>query len=89
MERNELIQNLRQLHQELTRANADDDEVRSLLATVHEDIDRLEREREEEDKAPHTLEERLESLAGSFEAEHPRLAETARELVSLLSSIGI
>jgi hypothetical protein len=87
MKNDELIQHLRKIHGELVKIEHPDDDVRSLLVTVHEDIERLEEARSEDEDT--TLSERLEHLAAVFEAEHPALAAATRELIVRLSSIGI
>jgi hypothetical protein len=39
--------------------------------------------------ADKSLPDRLERVAVQFEAEHPRLAASARQLIDLLSEVGI
>ncbi len=88
MNHDELVEHLKKLHGELTTLEHPDHDVRSLLATVHEDIDRLEEAIEHEGEEG-GLASRLESLAATFEAEHPTLARAARDLIERLSAMGI
>ena len=85
---------LARLHQRLGGSgSALDTESRQLLTTVMRDIERA------LDRADSTVEDvsaaaaahtpRLESLAVRFEAGHPAIAETLRELIDALVKAGI
>jgi len=82
---------LARLHQQLgTSGRTLDAESRQLLTTVMRDIERVLEPASVEDggaAAAHTP--RLESLAVRFEAGHPAVAETLRELVDALVKAGI
>jgi hypothetical protein len=85
---------LARVHERLSASGAAlDAESRQLLGTVMRDIDRaLDRGDEAIDDASaaavaHTP--RLESLAVRFEAGHPAMAETLRELIDALVKAGI
>jgi hypothetical protein len=74
---------LARLHAELSSAPQLDAEARSLLLEIAADIERL---RGRAGAAPHSS--RLESLAVGFEAGHPALAASLRDIVDLLTRIG-
>jgi len=74
---------LARLHAELSSATQLDAKSRSLLLEIAADIERL---RERAGNAPHSS--RLESLAVGFEAGHPALAASLREIVDVLTRIG-
>ena len=82
---------LARLHQQLgASGRALDGESRQLLTTVMRDIERALGPASVEDggaAAAHTP--RLERLAVRFEAGHPAVAETLRELVDALVKAGI
>ncbi len=85
---------LARLHEQLGASGGTvDGESRRLLATVMRDIERaLEASGQSvgdssSAAAPHTP--RLELLAARFEAGHPTLAETLRELIDALVKAGI
>ena len=85
---------LARLHQQLgTGGRTLDGEARQLLTTVMHDIERTlgaSSDSLEDGRgaaAAHTP--RLESLAVRFEAGHPALAETLRELIDALVKAGI
>jgi hypothetical protein len=74
---------LARLHAELSSAPQLDAESRRLLLEIATDIERL---RGRAADAPHSS--RLESLAVGFEAGHPALAASLREIVDALTRIG-
>jgi hypothetical protein len=82
-------QNLRdllaQLHARLGTAKSLDSEERKSLTTVLHDIEKALGGRRAAD-APTP---RLEALAVKFEAEHPALADSMRQLADLLGKVGI
>jgi Domain of unknown function (DUF4404) len=77
---------LAQLHARLGKAKSLDEDERESLVTVLHDIDKLlgRKGRAVEAPAP-----RLEALAVKFEAEHPALADSVRQLADLLGKAGI
>jgi hypothetical protein len=74
---------LARLHAELSSAPQLDAESRRLLLDIAADIKRL---GGPTGAAPHSS--RLESLAVGFEAGHPALAASLREIVDVLTRIG-
>jgi len=77
---------LAQLHTRLGHAKSLDADSRKLLLTVSHDIEKtLARSA----KPAESHEPRLERLAVQFEADHPALAETLRQLVDALGKAGI
>ncbi len=74
---------LARLHAELNSAPQLDAEARRLLLEIATDIERL---IGRVGDAPHSS--RLESLAVGFEAGHPALAASLRDIVDLLTRIG-
>ena len=92
---------LARLHERLSASGrALDSESRQLLTTLTRDIERaLDSADHAGDKAGRVLDEasaaaaahtpRLESLAVRFEAGHPAIAETLRELMDALVKAGI
>jgi phage shock protein A len=101
MPKRELLRQLTALQQQLAEIDDAQPEVRSRLASLQTEIQRLERRHaapveaaappaaEEEDDDDDGFLDRLEEYAADFEAEHPRIAETARDLIRRLASIGI
>lgn len=69
---------LRRLHAELQRATSLDDESRSLLGVLAQDVERF------REHGPASRE-----LAARFEAEHPTLAATLRQIADALGKAGI
>lgn len=91
-------ESLRELLAELrerldAKGGALDAEARRLLATAMRDIERAleapDRIAEESGAAAAVHTRRLESLAVRFEAGHPAIAETVRELIDALVKAGI
>jgi hypothetical protein len=82
-------QNLRdllaQLHARLSTAKSLDSEERKSLTTVLHDIEKALGGK----KATDAPTPRLEALAVKFEAEHPALADSMRQLADLLGKVGI
>ncbi|MBV9620546.1 MAG: DUF4404 family protein [Gammaproteobacteria bacterium] len=80
-----LAELLGRVHAHLARGAAVEPESRQLLGTVLQDIERtLGGQGTGAATAP-----RLESLAVRFEASHPALAETLREVIDALGKAGI
>jgi hypothetical protein len=78
MSQQDLRELLTQLHARLNGAQTLDDEERTQLTTVLKDIESA------LGKKP-----RLEALAVKFEADHPALADSLRQLADLLAKAGI
>jgi hypothetical protein len=83
-------QNLRdllaQLHARLGSAKSLDSDERKSLTTVLHDIEKA---LAGKDQAPEAPTPRLEALAVKFEADHPALADSLRQLADLLGKVGI
>jgi hypothetical protein len=89
MDPNTVRERLAKLHAELA-AHQDDPAARQRLGEILPDLKRM------VDQAPggsqpvdKSLPGRLERVAVQFEADHPKLAASARSLIDLLSEIGI
>ncbi|HXW74135.1 MAG TPA: DUF4404 family protein [Steroidobacteraceae bacterium] len=78
---------LARVHEHLSGSGSVDQESRQLLGTVMRDIERALQPAAAGDAAAQAP--RLESLAVRFEAGHPGLAETLRELIDALVKAGI
>ncbi len=78
---------LTQLHTRLGDARSLDPDARKLLTTVASDIEKVLARKENADVAQTSP--RLESLAVKFEADHPALADTLRQLIDVLGKAGI
>ena len=74
---------LAELGDELHHTGEVDEETRTLLAQLHDDIDRLTGE------SHATAVERAKGLESRFSAEHPIAARIAREFADLLAKMGI
>ena len=91
MPKAELRERLAELHQELERTPAVDDEARRLLATLADDIhgllDTPEGESPQHDHP--SLRERLAEAVRQFEEEHPEIAGAVGRVADTLSNLGI
>lgn len=83
----DLSELLAQLHARLGSATSLDPEGRKLLTTVRRDIEKALARGDAAAAAP--SKPRLEALAVKFEADHPALADSLRQLVDLLGKAGI
>lgn len=86
MNEQDLRELLTQLHARLGSAQSLDAEGRKLLTTVLHDIEKV---LARSDAAPAPNAPRLEALAVKFEADHPALADTLRQIVDVLGKAGI
>ena len=84
----DLHKTLARLRAELAKASSVDDESRRLLQEVVRDAERL-RAGAGTSTSAHSWTERLEELAVKFEADHPRLGASLRELVEILGRAGV
>ncbi|MCZ8130839.1 MAG: DUF4404 family protein [Steroidobacteraceae bacterium] len=80
---------LQRLHAELAGSTTLDAESRRLLGVVLEDIRRLEPDRLAATAAEAPTPGGLEALAVRFEAEHPSLAASLRQIADVLGKAGI
>jgi hypothetical protein len=88
----DLRNQLAALHSELARTSSVDPQSRELLVNLLGDITRLlgstsATPQTDDDDRP--LDERLETLAVQFEAEHPSLGTAIRRVVDALGKAGI
>ena len=74
-----------QLHAQLARAGTVDAESRALLTTALHDIEAALARSDD----PNTASAQLGSLAARFEADHPTLVVTLRQLADALGKAGI
>jgi hypothetical protein len=98
MERDQLKDTLRQLHQQLQSGEVLDPETQALLEQLSADVDNLAGRTagnaglaatEPVQAEKQTLLDRLLSLTDDFEDSHPQLAEAIGRVASALSRIGI
>ena len=90
MDQKTLRERLAKLHDELTHAQRENPAARPSLDEILPDIKRVVAQSPGADSAASaSLPDRLERLAVQFEAEHPRLADSARRLIDLLAEVGI
>jgi hypothetical protein len=83
-----LKKTLATLHQQLSRTPKLDEQSRSVLQQLMRDAENLAPAVRATDR-PNLERHRLEELAVEFEAEHPDLAASVRELMDLLVKTGI
>jgi hypothetical protein len=86
MSETDLQELLAKLHASLSRATSLDADARKLLSTVSRDIEKALARSGQTHSSP---EPRLEALAVRFEADHPALADTLRQIVDALGKAGI
>ncbi|HEX3912006.1 MAG TPA: DUF4404 family protein [Steroidobacteraceae bacterium] len=88
MDQKTLRERLARLHAELADAHRQNPATRQSLGEVLPDLKRMVDSggAAASDKA---LPDRLERVAVQFEAQHPGLAATTRQLIDLLSEVGI
>jgi uncharacterized membrane protein YccC len=91
MDQKTLRERLAKLHAELTNAHQENPEARKSLGEILPEVKRLV-DQPTGAEAPvrdRSLPDRLERVAVRFEADHPTLAASARQLIDLLSEVGI
>lgn len=90
MKREQLKQLLSQLHTELSGQAPLDDELKSMLEDLNQDIDQvLDADRQHDDPVFAALSERSLALSAKFAAQHPKLEPALREIGSMLEKIGV
>lgn len=82
-----LRERLAKLHSELSDAHQENPAARQSLGEILPDLKRM----VDQSGAPpdKSLPDRLERVAVQFEADHPKLAASARSLIDLLGEVGI
>ncbi len=86
MNSEDLRRTLERLRGELRHASSLDEESRRLLQDMARDAERLPRSSA---SASHSWVERVEELAVRFEADHPTLGASLRELMEILGKAGV
>jgi len=91
MKRDNLKQMLLQLHQELSGTEQMDEELKSLLQDLNQDIQTvLDKDAQQHDDPLYSaLSERSLALSAKFAVQHPKLEPALRELGSMLAKIGV
>ncbi len=87
MKKKELIKTLEALHNELANADTIDDDARSLLATLTDDIERLSGKENAEQVGP--INAQVEDLMRKFETDYPELTRALNQVASALANLGI
>lgn len=86
MKSEDLHRTLERLRDELQRTPSLDEDSRKLLHDLARDAERLPKSSA---PATHTWGERIEELAVRFEADHPTIGASLRELIEILGKAGI
>ncbi|MDO8654806.1 MAG: DUF4404 family protein [Undibacterium sp.] len=90
MEKEHLKNLLQQLHEGLLDTEHVDEEVKSLLQELNQDIHQvLEKEDTPDDPIYSALSERSQALSARFAAQHPKLEPVLRELGGMLEKMGV
>lgn len=90
MEKEHLKNLLNQLHEGLLNTEHVDEEVKSLLQGLNQDIHQvLEKEDAQDDPIYSALSERSQALSARFAAQHPKLEPVLRELGGMLEKMGV
>jgi hypothetical protein len=84
-----LRERLAKLHAELLNAHQEDPATRQSLGEILPDVKRMVDQPGAAGLADKSLPDRLEKMAVQFEANHPTLAASARQIIDLLSEVGI
>jgi Domain of unknown function (DUF4404) len=91
MNKQELRDALTKIHAELEHAPELDAQAQQLLREIMADVERI-TTAPPADETPESAidnQSRIEALAVGFEADHPVLAGELRQIVNLLSSVGL
>ena len=85
-----LRERLARLHDELANAHRENPAARQSLGEILPQVKNLvDQPAGDASAADKSLTQRLERVAVQFEADHPKLAASARSLINLLSEVGI
>jgi Domain of unknown function (DUF4404) len=85
-----LRERLAKLHDELANAHRENPAARQSLGEILPQVKNLvDQPAGDASAADKSLPQRLERVAVQFEADHPKLAASARSLINLLSEVGI
>ena len=90
MQKENLKSLLKQLHEGLLNTEQIDDEVKSLLQGLSEDIQQvLSNDDTPDDPIFSALSERSQAMSARFAAKHPKLEPVLRELGDMLDKMGV
>lgn len=89
MARQKLRELVRELHDELERADRVDPDARAMLRGLGGDIERLTGDAPPAPEHHETARERVDEAVVHFQADHPRLARVLREIADALGRLGI
>lgn len=89
MENDELRSQLTVLHKQLETAIHKDPMDKDLLGHVMQDIVRIASGEDLQPEVQEDLLDQIEHKASDFELQHPRVAQTLREITEILSKLGI
>ncbi|MFZ6748438.1 DUF4404 family protein [Undibacterium sp. Ren11W] len=89
MEKEKLKSLLKQLHEGLLNAEHVDDDVKSLLLNLNQDIHAVLNTDVPDDPIYSALSERSQELSARFAAQHPKLEPVLRELGGMLEKMGV
>lgn len=90
MDQKTLRERIAKLHAELANAHKQDPATRKSLGEILPDVKRMvDQPAGGASSVDKSLPDRLERVAVHFEVGHPLLAATARQLIELLSEVGI
>ena len=89
MDKQELLDTLRTLHDELSETERIDDETRQLLHDVTDDIHRVLDNDSETTATDKPVSSRLQELLVKFEIEHPKIGGLIERLSDALANMGI
>ena len=86
---NRLKSDIKDLHADLEKTGQADGELRELLQQLDSDLHRLLSTDDNATKDSPGFSERIESVAADFDARHPQIASTLREMADSLAKVGI
>jgi hypothetical protein len=89
MEKEKLKSLLKQLHEGLLNTEQVDDDVKSLLLNLNQDIHAVLSSDVPDDPIYSALSERSQALSARFAAQHPKLEPVLRELGGMLEKMGV
>ncbi|MCX7219664.1 DUF4404 family protein [Undibacterium sp.] len=89
MEKEKLKSLLKQLHEGLLNTEHVDDDVKSLLLNLNNDIHEVLNTDVPDDPIYSALSERSQALSARFAAQHPKLEPVLRELGGMLEKMGV
>jgi hypothetical protein len=89
MEKEKLKSLLKQLHEGLLNTEHVDDDVKSLLLNLNQDIHAVLSSDVPDDPIYSALSERSQALSARFAAQHPKLEPVLRELGGMLEKMGV